>query len=209
MFNSRNRMHAVCMLAFVLAAAWLPGTLGGSAGTVSEPVSAAVPRKFSMRKLLQINVPTSWQRQSNTLRAQAATSQVLAAAHWKASSWLAQKGGSPGTCSSRTPLAGRPRRACCPHPHHAPLSPALYTVEEPAQAGTCSPTALQQPHPCLSHCPAVQSIEEAVNNGGGVANTMRAGRTGSATAWAAGQRDDIFNVVDFAASPSSGRVWGK
>lgn len=79
MFNSRNRMHAVCMLAFVLAAAWLPGTLGGAAGTVSDPVSAA-PRKFSMRKLLQFNVPTSWQRQSNTLRAQAATSQVRAAA---------------------------------------------------------------------------------------------------------------------------------
>lgn len=110
------------MLAFVLAAAWLPGTLGGAVGTVSERAAVAP------RKLLQIWGPTPWQRQSNTLRAQAATS---------------------------------------------------------------------------------QSIEEAVNNGGGVANTMRAGRTGSATAWAAGQQDGIYNLVDFGASPTSNRVWGK
>lgn len=112
------------MLAIILAAAWLPGTLGAAAGTDSD-TAVAGPKSFSMRKLLQFtNGPTSWQRQSNTVRAQAATS---------------------------------------------------------------------------------QSIEEAVNNGGGTANTMRAGRTGSATAWAAGQRNDIFNVVDFAASPTSGR----
>lgn len=54
-----------------------------------------------------------------------------------------------------------------------------------------------------------QSIEEAVLRGAGTANVRRAGVTGVATSWASGQRQDVFNAVDFAASPTSGRGWGK
>jgi len=48
-----------------------------------------------------------------------------------------------------------------------------------------------------------QSIEEAVRGGASPSSTRRAGVTGVATSWAAGQRDDIYNTVDRAFSPTT------
>jgi hypothetical protein len=88
---------------------------------------------------------------------------------------------------------------------HASLIPSMHLLQQPADRSRTHTSTSNLTPACYLVPVCAQSIEEAVNNGGGVANTMRAGRTGSATAWAAGQRNDIFNVVDFAASPTSGR----
>jgi len=68
-----------------------------------------------------------------------------------------------------------------------------------------NPTSIG-PNTVRAQAATAQSIEEAVRSGGSPSSVRRAGVTGVATSWASGQRDDVYNTVDRAFSPTT--AWG-
>lgn len=48
-----------------------------------------------------------------------------------------------------------------------------------------------------------QAILAAVDRGASLGQTRRAAEVGSATSWAVGQREDVFNTVERATAPSA------